>query len=194
MSTQKLFCYVDETGQDARATSFLIVAVVSDQDQTILREQLTRVERAARTGQRKWHKSRPDRRLRYLEAVLAQQLGHREVFFGSYPKPIPYFFPLLDVLEHAIHHRARPPYRSRVYVDGIDRKKAAELTNALRSRGIALDLVRSRRDESEPVIRLADMWAGCIRAALSGNPAAQATLTAARNAQYLTEVTKQKAP
>jgi hypothetical protein len=29
-------------------------------------------------------------------------------------------------------------------------------------------MVRSRRDESEPIIRLADMWAGCIRAAILG--------------------------
>jgi len=29
-------------------------------------------------------------------------------------------------------------------------------------------LIRSRRDESEPLIRLVDRWAGCIRAALLG--------------------------
>ena len=32
-----------------------------------------------------------------------------------------------------------------------------------------LEMVRGRRDESEPVIRLADMWAGCIRAAALGS-------------------------
>jgi len=50
----------------------------------------------------------------------------------------------------------------------MDRQKAAELTNALRDRGVILDRVKSRRDESEPLIRLADMWAGCIRAANLG--------------------------
>lgn len=52
------------------------------------------------------------------------------------------------------------------YVDGIDKTIAKKLTNILRTRGVRLNLVRSRRDESEPLIRLADMWAGCIRGAL----------------------------
>lgn len=37
-------------------------------------------------------------------------------------------------------------------------------------------MVKSRRDESEPLIRLADMWAGCIRAALLGAGEEQAIL------------------
>jgi hypothetical protein len=95
------------------------------------------------------------------------------VFFGSYQKPLPYFFPFLEVLEHAIKAKGGPYYTARVFVDGIDRQKAGELTNALRLRGVSLELVKSRRDESEPLIRLADMWAGCIRAALQGSPGEQ---------------------
>ena len=102
-------------------------------------------------------------------------------FFGIYPKPIPYFFPMLDVLEYGIRRRATTSYTARVFVDGIDSKKAAELTNALRARGITLEMVRSRRDESEPLIRLADRWAGCIRAAqLEGTPEAALLLEAIR--------------
>jgi hypothetical protein len=106
--------------------------------------------------------------MKHLELALERDLGRGDVFFGSYPKPLPYFFPLIDVLEKAIKRKAGPSYAARIFVDGIDRKKAAELTNALRFRGVSLEMVRSRRDESEPVIRLADMWAGCIRAAVLG--------------------------
>lgn len=70
----------------------------------------------------------------------------------------------------------------------IDRKKAAELTTALRVRGLRLDAVRSRRDESEPLIRLPDMWAGCIRAATLGRALERTLLERARVAGYLTEV------
>jgi hypothetical protein len=58
-----------------------------------------------------------------------------------------------------------------VFIDGIDRRKAAALTKALRDRGVSLEMIRGRRDESEPLIRLADMWAGCIRAAELGGAA-----------------------
>jgi len=100
---------------------------------------------------------------------------------------------LLEVLEDAIRIKAVPPYTARVYVDGIDRKKAAELTNALRLRGISLELVRSRRDESEPLIRLADMWAGCIRGAWKGEHDERALLERAREKNYL-RCTNEKAP
>jgi hypothetical protein len=165
---QKLYCYVDETGQDATATFFAVVAVVSADEQEQLRQALIDIEREAGTGQRKWHKSRPERRLRYLNLVLEKNLLRGDIFFGAYRKPTPYFFPYLEVIERAIKAKAEPWYTARVYVDGIDRQKAAELTNALRDRGVILDMVKSRRDESEPLIRLADMWAGCIRAALLG--------------------------
>jgi hypothetical protein len=70
----------------------------------------------------------------------------------------------------------------------MDKKKAAELTNALRIRGVKLKLVKGRRDESEPVIRLADMWAGCIRSALLGNEEAQQILNKALATKYIKRI------
>jgi len=89
--------------------------------------------------------------------VLEQEFLSEQVFFGVYRKPTPYFFPYVEIIEGAIRAKAAPSYTARVYVDGVDRKKAAELTNALRDRGLMLDMVRGRRDESEPLIRQADM-------------------------------------
>jgi len=182
---QKLYCYVDETGQDAASDIFVVVAVVSAAEQEPFRQALMDIEHLAGIGQVKWHKLLSVRRMRYLNLVLERNLGREETFFGPYPKPLPYFFPLLDVLEQAIKIKAVPPYSARVFVDGIDRKKGAELTNALRLRGVSLELVRSRRDESEPIIRLADRWAGCIRRALSGHCDEQALLERALETKYI---------
>jgi hypothetical protein len=182
---QKLYCYVDETGQDAASDIFVVVAVVSAKEQEPLRQALVDIENVAGTGRRKWHKARSERRLRYLTLAIDRNLGRGEIFFGSYPKPLPYFFPLLEVLEDAIRIKAVSPYTARVFVDGIDRKKAAELTNALRLRGVSLEMVKSRRDESEPLIRLADMWAGCIRGAWQGERDEQALVERAQAMDYL---------
>jgi hypothetical protein len=46
--------------------------------------------------------SRSERRLRYLRLVLEINLVRADVFFAVYQKPIPYFFPMLEVLEGAI--------------------------------------------------------------------------------------------
>src|SRR5208337_2684960 len=81
--------------------------------------------------------------------------------------------------------KASGPYTARIFVDGIDRKKAIELTNALRLPGVSLERVRSRRDESEPLIRPADMWAGCIRGAQEGGVEEQELVARAMQAKYL---------
>ena len=190
---RKLYCYVDEAGQDTASSVFVVAAVVSAGEQDKLREILMEIERAAGTGHRKWHENRPARRLRYLNLVIERGVGYKEVFFGSFPKPLPFFFPMLEVVEVAINAVATFPYTTRVVVDGIDRKKAAELTNALRLRGVSLDMVRGRRDESEPIIRLADMWAGCIRAALLGRAEERALLKRAIETNYIRS-TNEKTP
>ena len=95
----------------------------------------------------------------------------RNQLLANYETPVcpADFFPMLEVLEGAIKSKGQLNTTARVFVDGIDRQKASELTNALRVRGVSLEKVRSWRDESEPMIRLADMWAGCIRAARGGS-------------------------
>ena len=77
-----------------------------------------------------------------------------------------------------------------IYVDGIDKKKALELTNALRTHGVSLRRVRSARDESEPLIRLADMWAGCARGAVLGNLGAQRMIRKAEKKNHVVTITK----
>ena len=93
---------------------------------------------------------------------------------------------MLEIVEKAIKDKARgKSYLAIVYVDGIDKKKAKELTNALRFKGIKLKYVRSARDESEPMIRLADRWAGCIRDALEGKEDNAKILSKAEKDKYI---------
>jgi len=185
---QKLYCYVDETGQDPRSEVFIVVAVISSKDQAYIRKQLTDIEDMAKTHKLKWHKTRHDRRMYYLTLILDKKIATGDVYTAHYQKPIPYFFPIINVLEKAIKEAAKGLYRATIYVDGIDRKKAVELTNALRAAGVSLRMVKGCRDESEPIIRLADMWAGCIRSALLGRQDTQDMVKRAKKENYLREL------
>jgi len=40
---QKLYCYVDETGQDKGTEFFIVVAAVSEKEQNLLRTQLVQM-------------------------------------------------------------------------------------------------------------------------------------------------------
>lgn len=185
---QKLYCYVDEAGQDSGSEFFVVVAVVSAEEQNPLRIKLERIETLAGTNRKKWHKVRHENRMRYLAMVLQEKIVQGGIYIAHYRKPLPFFFPMLYVIEKAIKAFAHGPYRLNLYVDGIDQYKAKQLTNALRATGISLRLVKSRRDESEPLIRLADMWAGCIRSALLKHPDAQDLFKRAKQAAYVHDI------
>lgn len=187
---QKLYCYVDESGQDATAKLFVVVAIVSEGEQVLLRQRLEAIEHETKVGQRKWHKSRRERRLEYLRRACTQRKGVCSAYYGSYRKPLPYFLPLLDTLEKAIQKEAATSSHVRVYIDGIDRKKALEMTNALRVRGISIDAVKSRRDESEPFIRFADRLAGCLRVALHREGVERQFVTEVQAKDFLIAVTE----
>ncbi len=185
---QKLYCYADETGQDARSSVFIVAAVVSEKEQETLRHDLLNAEQEAGIGLSKWSNASQLRRIKFLRIMIEKGIGKGDIFYGSYKKPIPYFFPMLDLIAKAIKAKVKSEYQTKVYVDGIDKKKAKELTNALRIEGISLEMVRSRRDESEPLIRLADRWAGCVRADLEGHVEAKALVKKAKQEGYLQEI------
>ncbi|MDD5103788.1 MAG: DUF3800 domain-containing protein [Candidatus Peribacteraceae bacterium] len=185
---QQFYCYVDETGQDVRSGVFIVAAVVSAEEQANLRRRLEAVEQETGIGERKWHKASHERRMRFLETAFERGIAKNSVFFGTYRKPLPYFLPMLDTVAKAIKAKANGEYQTRVYVDGIDRKKAKELTNALRMEGVSLVMVKGKRDESEPLIRFADRWAGCSRASLEGNAEAKLLVKEAKRTGYLREI------
>lgn len=185
---QQLYCYVDETGQDVRSGVFIVAAVVSAEEQAHLRRSLEAVEQETGIGARKWHKASHERRMRFLETTFERGIAKECVFYGAYRKPLPYFLPMLDTIANAIKAKASGEYQTRVYVDGIDRKKAKELTNALRMDGVSLVMVKGKRDESEPLIRFADRWAGCARASLEGNQEARRLVENAKHSGYLREI------
>jgi hypothetical protein len=48
----KLYCYLDETGQDTEGDLFLVSVVITEQEREALREELVKVEKASLILQR----------------------------------------------------------------------------------------------------------------------------------------------
>ena len=69
LTKQKIYCYADETGQDAGSDFFVVVVVISDQDQDSLHQELIEIE--VETGVLfKWKKTALTRNKKYLQMVL----------------------------------------------------------------------------------------------------------------------------
>lgn len=70
----KLYCFVDETGQDTLGALFVVAIVVTDERQQELEKYLEILERASGKHKRKWVKSRDQERQMYIRALLDQKM------------------------------------------------------------------------------------------------------------------------
>ena len=186
---QKIYCYVDETGQDVGSPFFVVVAVISSGDQNQLREILEDIEKETKIFKRKWYRAGHEQRQGFLNSVIQKNGLFVTVFYQQYKKPVLYFSLWVEVIYNAIIKVAKwDEYIAKIFVDGIDRKKAAELTGSLRLRGLKLTLVQGRRDETDALIRLADRWAGCVRSGKEGDTDLKRILSIAEKSGMVTEI------
>ncbi len=68
---QKLYCYVDETGQDTKGKLFIVSVVITDDKREELNSKLKKIEEHSGKGKVKWMEARHKARLAYIQAVLS---------------------------------------------------------------------------------------------------------------------------
>ena len=77
---KKLYCYVDETGQDAGSNFFVVVSVVSGEEQNKIRNDLLNLESSSKVHARKWFNSRSPAKEQFLRAVIKEQLARGDLY------------------------------------------------------------------------------------------------------------------
>ena len=174
---QKLYCYVDETGQDTEGRLFIVAVVVTAQDRDTLLQLCERFEKVSGKHKDKWGKAKYARRLSYLRLVLADPRFKNTLRYCLFQQTRDYDAAMVAAICEAIFWlKPTSPYTSLVYVDGLRKTKRHEYGRRLRLSGLPVRQVRGvARDESNALIRLADALAGFVRDALTGeDEAAQA--------------------
>jgi hypothetical protein len=91
---QKLYAYVDESGQDTLGAFFVVATVLTADNQERVRQALERLERASGKGLRKWVKATPRQRLAYMTPVLAVQEGPCD----NTPFPLSHCYTCISIL------------------------------------------------------------------------------------------------
>lgn len=185
---QKIYCFVDETGQDAGSKIFIVVAVIVKGSPEVIRLSLLKLERQLKIGNKKWHKLRHKDRVNFIRNFLQEKPNHLQIYFGRFKKPSPYFFPTFEVIQKSLGFYSQEPIEAIIYVDGQDSISAKKMTNALRSKKLHLNLVKGLKDEAEVLIRLADRWAGCLRLAFLEDGECKILVTRAKKISLLREI------
>ena len=68
--TEKVYAFVDESGQETEGALFLVAVVVTDQTYERINDLLLEIEERSGKRRKKWSRARFDFRLAYIEAVF----------------------------------------------------------------------------------------------------------------------------
>jgi len=166
--------YVDESGQDTEGAYFIVVVVISDhQSVSELEERLEKIEKETGKQKRKWTGTRFKEKTSYLTEILQIPQLERAIFYMSFYNTKDYTELTTLTLASAILKKTSEDYRAHIMVDGLNEKERSRISKRLSQRGIRKRKLRSVRDESSALLRLADTMAGFIRDYEDGKPYVQ---------------------
>ena len=169
---QKLYAYVDESGQDTAGRFFVVSVVLFGTDRDTVLARLEALEDRSRKGRVKWRRARYAFRQDYITGLLDLPHLSTSIFVTTFRNARNYFDLTVESTARAIIAKTQGrAYRVTIFVDGLTRYEQATFTDRLRARGIARKKVRGVRDEqSNAGVRLADALCGLIRDAEEGEP------------------------
>jgi hypothetical protein len=187
---RRLFCYVDETGQDTRGELFVVAVVIAEEDVEIVRRACERIE--LESGKRaKWIKTKYARRLEYIRRVLAEPVFRGRLFAALYKGRRDYLRLTLEAVAQSLAVAGGEEYEATIRIDGLPRTQERLATLELRRMGVAGGRVKGvRKDENDTLIRLADALCGLCRAAREGQPEMQVLWQRAARAGAVRELGK----
>jgi hypothetical protein len=172
---EKLYCYVDETGQHTDGAIFVVSVATAKHDRDELELLLERIELETGKKATKWMKTRRDIREAYLSRIFREPSFKGRLFYTMSKgtrdyKPLT----LIAIASAVTAVRHSQDYKASIFIDGLKRSEYRAVSTGLHRIGVVTGKVRGVADESSVFIRLADAMAGIVREAEEGLPYAQA--------------------
>ena len=167
---QKLYAYVDESGQETRGRVFLVAVVLAGATRDTLQQRLRTMERRSEKQHKKWTKARLAERTAYIQAILQSSAFAGHIYYSRYQETRAYVDLMILSTAKALHAHAPGGSQSTIIVDGLGRTERSRFAVGLRHQGIIVRKVRGARDQADELIRLADAMVGFVRDSLEGSP------------------------
>lgn len=188
--TTKLYCYVDETGQDTQGRLFLVAVVVTGQERELLRTLCEAVEARSGKGSRKWSKTSAERRFAYAQGVVEQRPFVGKLHYAIFEGTADYLTATVQAIAETLETGATGDYDATVFIDGLSRSLERAVGLNLRRSGSHVKKVRGLDDESDALMRLADAICGLVRGALEGESELMALYQRGIDTGILRDVTR----
>ncbi len=164
MSSKKLFCYVDETGQDNLGDMFIVSVVVPENRDDLLKY-LTDLEVKTGRGRLKWGRVKIENRLKYLKEIFDQRRYPLKAYYSVYEETKEYKAATILTIAKAVNSIKNSKDKVfTILVDGLGERDQKFYGSQLRHLGVHTRKVRGiKKDENDALIRLADSICGFVR-------------------------------
>jgi len=133
---QKLYCYVDETGQDTEGDIFIVSIVVTGKERDELLNLCEDIEEKSGKGKFKWGKAEHNRRMDYLKRIFSNSRFKGKLRYTVYKEQVNYDMATIMGIAKAVHFKEPKEYTTLVYVDGLAKTKRKEYGSELRKLGV----------------------------------------------------------
>lgn len=161
---QKLYCYVDETGQDTEGEFFIVSVIIAKEDIAEIVRVLESIEQTSGKGKTKWIRTKKEFKIAYLEQIVTSKLFKHKIFYSLSTNTKAYKEITLIAIASAITSaKDIEEYKASVFIDGLYKSEVPKMGAGLRKIGIHTEKVRGVKDEVDAIIRLADAISGLIR-------------------------------
>ena len=172
--TKKLYCYVDESGQDTGGKIFLVAVVLKDSGRVSeLRQSVECIEVKSGKYQRKWTKTPNSIKQKYLDLLLKNKRLEETVFYSAYPDSKQYTPLLALTIVKSINFQKTINYSATIIIDGLKGLETEYIRRQLKNLNIHYSKIRGMKDEQDALLRLADSMAGFVRDYKEGQKYAQ---------------------
>ncbi|OGL68926.1 hypothetical protein A3B21_04590 [Candidatus Uhrbacteria bacterium RIFCSPLOWO2_01_FULL_47_24] len=110
-----------------------------------------------------------DAQTQYIRELIASGAFGRSLFYSKYEDGKSYLDLTIFTTAKAILQKAKHPYETTIMVDGLLQSEWHRFAAGLRRLNIEVRKVRGGREQSDPLLRLADAIAGFVRDATEGD-------------------------
>ena len=164
MAGTKLYCYVDETGQDGLHKFFLVSVVITDKTRKdTLEKQLEELEKETGKNKLKWTKTKTSIRKKFIEDICKINDLKNSIFYSIYPNGQAYTHLTSLSVAKAVLAKKESGYSVTVIIDGLTKKDTEKVRRDLKQLQVKYDNIRGMKDEQSVFLRLADCFAGFTR-------------------------------
>jgi hypothetical protein len=170
MVINKIYCFVDESGQNTQGRVFVVSVVVTAHKRNELFALCEQIEQVSGKRKDKWGKADHGERMKYLHHIFVDDRFKGCLRYEVFRQTIDYDTATIEGIVSSVKWgKPSGKFTTMVYIDGLKKTKRHEYGARLRRFGLAVRKVQGvARDETNALTRLADAIAGFVLDALDG--------------------------